>query len=56
MLIDNTNVAKADNYPDNVYDYDRYQYPDYECPDSSSMYSFYFVLVQINFTTRASLL
>ena len=30
LLIDLTNFAKADNYPDKDYNYDRYQYPDYQ--------------------------
>ena len=38
LLIDFTNLAKADNYVDNDYNYDRYQYPDYP----SSMYSFFY--------------
>ena len=38
LLIDFTNFAKAENYPDKDYNYDRYQYPDYQ----SSMYIFYF--------------
>ena len=37
LLIDFINFAKAENYPDKDYNYDRYQYPDYP----SSMYSFY---------------
>ena len=30
LLIDLTNFAKADNYPDKDYNYDKYQYPDYQ--------------------------
>ena len=40
LLIDFTNFAKADNYGDKDYTYDRYQYPDYQYPDQSSKYSF----------------
>ena len=47
LLIDFTNFAKAENYPDKDYNYDRYQYPDYP----SSMYSFLSCFVQINFNT-----
>ena len=36
LLIDFTNFAKADNYGDKDYNYDRHQYPDYQ----SSTYSF----------------
>ena len=36
LLIDFTNFAKADNFGDKDYNYDRYQYPDYQ----SSTYSF----------------
>ena len=35
LLINFTNLAKADNYEDKVYNYDSYQYPDYEYPDLS---------------------
>ena len=35
LLIYFTNLAKADNYADKVYNYDSYQYPDYEYPDLS---------------------
>ena len=38
LLIDFTNFAKADNYGDKEYNYDRYQYPDYQ----GSKYIFYF--------------
>ena len=38
LLIDLTNFAKADNFGDKDYNYDRYQYPDYP----SSMYSFFY--------------
>ena len=46
LLIDLTNFAKADNYPDKDYNYDRYQYPDYQ----SSTCIFFTRLVKINFT------
>ena len=36
LVIDFANFAKADNYADKDYNYDRYQYPDYQ----SSIYSF----------------
>ena len=52
LLIDNPNLAKADYYEGKDYNYDKYQYPDYEYPDRSSTYGFYFVLLQINFTTK----
>ena len=42
LLIDNTNFAKADNYADKFYSYDSYQDPDYQYPDQSSKYSFFF--------------
>ena len=46
LLIDFINFAKAENYPDKDYNYDRYPYPDYP----SSTYSFFYhANVQINF-------
>jgi hypothetical protein len=53
LLIDNTNFAKADNYADKFYSYDSYQDPDYQYPDQSSKYSFFFIFEHINFTTSA---
>ena len=48
LLIDLTNFANADNYPDEDYNYDRYQYPDYH---SSKYKGFFFIkLVQIIFS------
>ena len=38
LIIDFTNLAKADNYGDKDYNYDRYQYPDYQ----NSMYRFFY--------------
>ena len=43
LLIDFPNFAKADDYADKDYIYDRYQYPDYQ----SSTYNFFKTLVQI---------
>ena len=43
LLIDFTNFAKADNFEDKDYNYDRYQYPDYQ----SSMYIFFIMLVRL---------
>ena len=43
LLVDFTNLQFADK----VYDDDSYEYPGYEYPDLRSMYSFFFMLVQI---------
>ena len=41
LLVDFTNLAKAQKFADKVYNYDSYEYPGYEYPDSRSMYSFF---------------
>ena len=43
LLIDFTKFAKADNFEDKDYNYDRHQYPDYQ----SSMYIFFIMLVRL---------
>ena len=55
LLIDFTNLAKAENYKETVYNYDSYEYPGYEYPDSKSTCSFFFMLVQIIFYNRFSI-
>ena len=47
LLVDFTNLAKAQKFADKVYNYDSYEYPGYEYPDSRSMYSFFSSLYRL---------
>ena len=56
LLIECTNLAKADNQADKIYNYDSYQYSDYQYPDQNSKYDFFILmLVQINIKSGSPL-
>ena len=58
LLIECTNLARADNQADKIYHHNSYEYyPDYQYPDQNSKYvQFIFLIVQINFKSRRPLI
>ena len=51
LLIECTNLAKAENQADKIYDYDSYEYPGYQYPDQNSRYNLFSWLCRFKLTT-----